>query len=387
MGLPTAETACFVIADISGYTRYLSGVELDHAEDILADLIGTIVGSLHPPFRLAKLEGDAAFFYAPGSELEGLAFQDAIDAAYMTFRRRLRDITHASVCTCQACHRMGDLDLKFVSHHGAYVLHSMAGLEELSGRDVILVHRLLKNGVPERLSGHAYALFTDASVAAMGIDAAAQGLIRHSEEIEHLGEVTCWVRDLEAAWKDDKSGRRVMVEPKDAAVVREYDLAAPRPLVWDHFNRPDLRVLWRATNGVDEAYANGRRGAGTVIHCMHGADVLIEEILDWRPYDYVTQATILPAPDAPRIPITFAFSESEGPGGPFTRFSARIARLDGPAADFVAAVAPVFALQLDGEIETLRSLLADALSQAPGGPETAAPVSASRFLTEPVTGP
>ena len=37
--LPKTESACFVIADISGYTGYLAGVELDHAQDILADLL------------------------------------------------------------------------------------------------------------------------------------------------------------------------------------------------------------------------------------------------------------------------------------------------------------------------------------------------------------
>jgi hypothetical protein len=55
------DTTCFLIADISGYTEYLSGVEIDHAQDILADLIGTVVTALKPTFRLAKLEGDAAF--------------------------------------------------------------------------------------------------------------------------------------------------------------------------------------------------------------------------------------------------------------------------------------------------------------------------------------
>ena len=32
------ERTCLLIADISGYTSYLAGVELDHAQDILADL-------------------------------------------------------------------------------------------------------------------------------------------------------------------------------------------------------------------------------------------------------------------------------------------------------------------------------------------------------------
>ncbi len=35
------EYACLAIADISGYTRYLTGSELDHAQDVLADLMET----------------------------------------------------------------------------------------------------------------------------------------------------------------------------------------------------------------------------------------------------------------------------------------------------------------------------------------------------------
>ena len=42
--LSRPESACLLIADISGYTRYLAGSELDHAQDILADLMTTVVG-------------------------------------------------------------------------------------------------------------------------------------------------------------------------------------------------------------------------------------------------------------------------------------------------------------------------------------------------------
>ena len=65
---------------------------------------------------------------------------------------------------------MQDLDLKFVAHHGQFIKHKMAGREELAGSDVIVVHRLLKNGVNERLGGRAYALFSGACIQAMGID-------------------------------------------------------------------------------------------------------------------------------------------------------------------------------------------------------------------------
>ena len=83
--LPKPETACFLIADISGYTSFLAGVELDHAHDIIADLMDTVVRRLRPPFRLAKFEGDAAFFYAVADKLDGSVLQDAIESAPAEF--------------------------------------------------------------------------------------------------------------------------------------------------------------------------------------------------------------------------------------------------------------------------------------------------------------
>ena len=81
--LPQAELACFVIADISGYTNFVSGVvELDHAQDILADIMDTLIRALRPPFRLAKFEGDAAFVYALADKVDGSLLQDSIEQAY-----------------------------------------------------------------------------------------------------------------------------------------------------------------------------------------------------------------------------------------------------------------------------------------------------------------
>jgi hypothetical protein len=65
-----AQPTCFLIADISGYTGYLADVELDHAQD-LADLVGTVVTALRPDFRLAKLEGDAAFMFKTADTVDG----------------------------------------------------------------------------------------------------------------------------------------------------------------------------------------------------------------------------------------------------------------------------------------------------------------------------
>ncbi len=101
--LPKAESACFVIADISGYTNFVSGVELDHAQDIIADIMDTLVRALRPPFRLAKFEGDAAFVYALADKVDGSLLQDSIEQAYFAFRKRLRRPTAASARPASAC--------------------------------------------------------------------------------------------------------------------------------------------------------------------------------------------------------------------------------------------------------------------------------------------
>ena len=297
--LPKPESACFVIADISGYTGFLAGVELEHAQDIIADVMDTMVRRLRPPFRLAKFEGDAAFFYAVADKVDGSVLQDGVEAAYFAFRKRLRNISQATSCACDACSRMQDLDLKFVCHHGEFIKQKMSGRDELAGRDVILVHRLLKNGVNERLGGHAYALYSNHCIRAMGMDPAAQGLIEHRESIDIIGEVTCWVRDLETAWQQEKDQQMNQVTREAAAAVIEFDIAAPRPAVWEHFTQPGLRPKWRAADEVRETSQSGRRGVGTVNHCMHGPHAIIEEVLDWRPFDYLTISTLLPMPDAP----------------------------------------------------------------------------------------
>jgi hypothetical protein len=156
----------------------------------------------------------------------------------------------------------------------------MAGREELAGRDVILIHRLLKNTVNERLDGHAYALYSDACMQTMGIDPVAQSLVEHQESIDVIGDVTCWVRDLHQAWQAENDRQQHEVSREAAAMVLEFDIAAPRQTVWEYWTAPGQRPKWRAADEVIESSKGGRRGVGTTNHCMHGAHAIIEEVLD-----------------------------------------------------------------------------------------------------------
>jgi hypothetical protein len=296
-----AEPTWLLIADISGYTSYLAAVELDHAQDILADLIGTVVTSLRPGFRLAKLEGDAAFVAAPADKLDGSLLLDMIERCYFGFRRRRRDVRQATSCECNACTRIPDLNLKFVVHHGLALRQRVAGSEELLGSDVIVVHRLLKNEVVERLGSSAYALFTQAAIDAMAIDPEALGMAPMMETYEHVGEVATWVHDLERRWQEEESRQRVYVSADDAAFGVSVPTTAPPQVAWEFLTMPGRRAGWQA--GVTDVLladsTGNRRGVGATIHCMHGAEAVVEEILDWRPYDYWSNRSTLNTPAGP----------------------------------------------------------------------------------------
>ena len=296
------EPVCMLIADISGYTAYLAGVELDHSQDILADLIGTVVTALRPTFRLAKLEGDAAFVFAPAAKLDGSLLLDTIERCYFGFRRRRRDVRQATSCTCNACVRIPDLNLKFVVHHGLALRHRIAGREELLGQDVIVVHRLLKNEVVERLGISAYALLTQATADAVAIQPAALDMQPLAETYEHIGEVRAWVHDLERRWQEEESRRRVFVTPGQASLTFSVSTAAPPQLAWEFVTAAGRRPAWQVgVTGVSLVDApGGRRTVGATNHCAHGAGGgVLEEILDWRPYDYLTDRGTHATPSGP----------------------------------------------------------------------------------------
>ena len=376
------EPACLVIADISGYTGYLAGVELDHAQDILLDLVSTVVGAMRPMLKLSKLEGDAAFAYVITPAVEGSTLQETIEGTYFAFRRRLRDISSASRCECNACIRIPDLDLKVVVHHGTVIRQRIAGHDELLGPSVIVVHRLLKNDVVESTGIKAYALYTADCIAAMGIDdPARQGFVEHRVTTDVAGEITTWIRDLAAAWAGEQERSRTIVERADSITVFPFESPAPRQVTWDYITSPIRRIQWNA-DGVLEQSPSGRRGVGTVNHCIHGRDAVVEEVIDYRPYDYLTLRSQLPMPGTPKLLHSFVFEDAPGGG---THVEMRVAR---PRARDL----PVYEqmrVPMSGMVEhgfaTMLPLLVAEAEAARAGDGVDVPASKGRFETEPVT--
>ena len=384
------ESACLVIADISGYTGFLAGAELDHAQDILADLMSTVVGGLRPLFKLAKLEGDAAFVYTLTDAVDSAQLQDTVERCYFAFRRRLRDIGRASTCECNACILVPNLDLKVVAHHGRIVRQRIGGWEELVGSDVIVVHRLLKNHVEEATGLTAYALYSAGCVAAMGLDdPASAGLVPHTEAFEGVGDVSGWIRDLHAAWTAELERARILVEGKEVAKTYAMDFDAPPAIVWDWITSPARRIQWQyGATGIQMVDGTaGRRGIGTVNHCIHGKDTIVEEVLDWQPIDYVTLRSQLPAPGVPKLVNSFVLVDLGDDG---TRVEMRVARPKSAKDRAIAEqMLPMLDVSIEAGLAALRPLIeADAAARrvadraAPDEPDV--PASTGRNLREPI---
>jgi hypothetical protein len=289
LGMQQLERGSLLIADIGGYTNFLTAVELEHSTDILSDLIGAIVQQASGAFRLAKLEGDAVFCVALDGTVDGPAFLTILESCYFAFVERLRDIAHASTCDCGACRLTPSLHLKFVAHHGAWAVHQVAGSTELAGSDVIAVHRLLKNHVVEVLGKQGYAFLTSALTDALNIDPRESDLAAHDEPYDDVGTITGYVMDLEARWEEHQREQRVFVTPGESYHTTAVEIPAPPAVVWDWLNSPDKMRQWAADDMVGVARAQ-RRGIGTTNHCVHGNQKLTKRVLDWKPFDYVTES-------------------------------------------------------------------------------------------------
>jgi len=112
---PVAGQRYLLLADISGYTAFLNGVEQAHGIDfssgipagyeVLGALLDAVVEGVQPAFEIAKLEGDAVFAVTPAEGLDGQgqAVLDGLGAVYRAFYVAREQGKSASDNLCTAC--------------------------------------------------------------------------------------------------------------------------------------------------------------------------------------------------------------------------------------------------------------------------------------------
>jgi class 3 adenylate cyclase len=284
----TTQHGYLLIADISGYTSFVARTELEHSHEILSDLLGVVCEHMEALLTFHKLEGDAVFAYAPEVKIpRGETLLELIESTYVAFRDKQVSMKRATTCTCNACLNIPSLDLKFIAHHGEYILQQIRDIREMIGSDVNLVHRLLKNNVTEATGWRAYMLFTEPCLEHMHINL--EDAHQQMESYEHLAEVRTYSLDLHKRYHEIVETRRVMLDKDEADVILTLDFNVPPPVAWDWMQSPTKRNLWgRGVQWSGGDRPRGRTGSGASNHCAHGKGVSTEIVLDWRPFEYST---------------------------------------------------------------------------------------------------
>jgi len=218
---PRERQAVLILADISGYTRFMVQNQLSavHGQIMISYLIETILAEVDIPLTLHGIEGDAVFLSVPhpGSDAgwrEALAkVRTKLIRFFEVFLAGIVRAEDTAICDCGSCHNIKELRLKIIVHTGKGVYHTIAGLNQVAGTDVILAHRLLKNSVPSR----EYLLMTDAAYRDVG---AGMGLAFEpgEEECESLGRVKTWVHRMDT---DRDRARHAMYAQPEATLVAE----------------------------------------------------------------------------------------------------------------------------------------------------------------------
>lgn len=292
------EQGYFLVADITGYTAYLSQSELDHAQDTLTSLLNLLIRHTRPPLVISRLAGDAVISYGLKDHfLQGQTLIELIEETYVAFRRALELMVLNTTCECAACKNLGTLDLKFFVHYGAFGIQKLDAHEELVGADVIVLHRLLKNRVTETTGARAYALYTDAAIQQLGLQAVCSRMTPHEEEYEHLGKVKTWIQDMHPIWQKKREQSRIELPPDQVLMQVSTEIGATPEQVWDFLIQPEhFNVFATGTRTAIQEQKDGRVTEGTVYQCYHGNTILPLTVLSWEPFERIVLRATPPIP-------------------------------------------------------------------------------------------
>ena len=232
-----------------------------------------------------------------------------------------------TTCTCNACRNMRSLDLKFIVHYGEYISQRLAGQLELTGKDITLAHRLMKNNVVEELHLPAYAMYTVPAVEALEIRDLCSEMVYHSENYASIGDVPVYVQDLSMIWERRRGEFRLVVQPAEVLIEVTENFPCSQIQLWDMFTDLETRGVFMQS---DRQYLtdrkSGRTGPGTVYHCEHGNRTSRQTILDWEPFEqYTSQETGL----FPKTYDRTTYQFHPVPGG--TQLRILVGKFRGPA--------------------------------------------------------
>ncbi len=144
------------IPDISGFTRFVSEMEIDHSRHIIQELLEVIINANQIGLEISEIEGDAILFYKYGQAPGLKDLYNQVEKMFCAFHKHLLAYDHRRFCQCKACAGAIELSLKVITHYGEFTGYNVKNFSKLIGKDIIVAHQLLKNDIDK----HEYWLVT-----------------------------------------------------------------------------------------------------------------------------------------------------------------------------------------------------------------------------------
>jgi hypothetical protein len=193
---PRTERLLLILADISGYTKFMlaSQVALVHGQQVITALIEAILAEVDIPLEVKEIEGDAVFLYSvrPKDDEAWQRVSAEVGSKLLRFFEAFSAVlvaeSESTLCRCAVCKNMHELKLKIIVHSGEALFHMVGDFADVSGVDVILVHRLLKNSV----DSDEYILMTEPAYRDLRFPSALE-VHQSSEEYEGFGSIATFV--------------------------------------------------------------------------------------------------------------------------------------------------------------------------------------------------
>jgi len=258
---PRTERLLLILADISGYTKFMlaSQVALIHGQQVITALIEAILAEVAIPLEVKEIEGDAVFLYSvrprddEASEEVSAEVGRKLLRFFEAFSAVLVAESESTLCPCAVCKHMHELKLKIIVHSGEALFHSIGDFTDVSGVDVILIHRLLKNSI----DADEYILMTESAYRDLRFPSKLE-VHESSEEYEGFGSIDTFVHFPAGAFEESRrtffsgdtgqilattlGGGLREIQGQFKALLREEQLAAFRHLPMGE-RGPPRRIL------------------------------------------------------------------------------------------------------------------------------------------------
>ncbi len=270
MSHTSQQQAFLFMPDISGFTKFIGETEIEHSSHIIQELLEIIINENRLNMEMMEIEGDAVFFFRFGKIPSADEVIGQAKSIFEKFHQHLLQYENRRICQCGACKTANNLTLKFIIHTGTVGSYYVRSQHKLIGKDIIILHRLLKNKIP----GNEYLLFTKPFFEALNnkkLNGLQLSMSDESEEIDGVivsykyAPIKHWLSGIEAPEEDKLSKPANMVPVNTASAI----INSPADIIFSYIADLSKRPEWMNSVRIIELNSSGRLNqVGTVHKCI-----------------------------------------------------------------------------------------------------------------------